>query len=89
MAVSVVNGFLCFNSCDAKKAMQGVNPHPKQDPANPTPPSGADISGWPTPAVELGGALKASRHHNVTPVSASETANAASRNQTSTFETVA
>ena len=89
MAVSVVNGFLCFNSCDVKKAMQGVNPHPKQDPANPTPQSGADISGWPSPAVELGGALKASRHHQVTPVAAGEAPNAVSRNQTSTFETVA
>jgi hypothetical protein len=88
MAVSVVNGFMCFNSCDVKKALQGKNPHPKQDPTNPTPREGEDTP-WPTPAVVLGGALKASRHHQVTPVSASETANAVSRNQTSTFETVA
>jgi hypothetical protein len=87
MALSVVNGFLCYSSCDVKKALQGKNPHPKQDPTNPVPQDGEDTP-WPTPAVVLGGAL-ASRQHSVTPVSASETANAASRNRASTFETVA
>jgi hypothetical protein len=30
VSLSVVNGFLCFSSCDAAKALQGKNPHPKQ-----------------------------------------------------------
>jgi hypothetical protein len=31
MAVSIVNGFMCFSSCDVAKAEKGVNPHPKLD----------------------------------------------------------
>ena len=27
MAISVVNGYLCMNSCDAAKARTGQNPH--------------------------------------------------------------
>ncbi|MBM3530420.1 MAG: hypothetical protein FJX62_20240 [Alphaproteobacteria bacterium] len=29
MSISVVQGFVCFNSCDEAKARQGKNPHPK------------------------------------------------------------
>jgi hypothetical protein len=91
MALSVVNGFLCYCSCDVKKALQGKNPHPKQDPTNPAAQQNGDDSNssWQTPAVVLDGALKASRNHRVTPVSAAEAAAAAARNRTSTFETVA
>jgi hypothetical protein len=28
MAISVVNGYLCMNSCDAATARTGQNPHP-------------------------------------------------------------
>jgi hypothetical protein len=72
----------------SKRALQGKNPHPKQDPTNSVPQDGEDTP-WPTPAVVLGGALKAFRHHQVAPASATETADAAARNRTSTFETVA
>ena len=32
MALSVVNGFLCFCSCDVEKAKSGKDPHPSTDP---------------------------------------------------------
>jgi hypothetical protein len=28
MAITVVNGYLCMNGCDAAKARTGQNPHP-------------------------------------------------------------
>jgi len=28
MAISVVNGYLCYSGCDAAKARSGQNPHP-------------------------------------------------------------
>jgi hypothetical protein len=28
MAISVVNGYICMNGCDAAKARTGQNPHP-------------------------------------------------------------
>ena len=31
MTVSVVNGFLCFSSCEAATAAKGQNPHPYAD----------------------------------------------------------
>ena len=37
---SVVNGFVCFSSCDEAKAKQGKDPHP----------SDATLSGDPNPA---------------------------------------
>jgi len=89
MTVSVVNGFLCYSSCDVKKAAQGVNPHPKQDPSKPAEINGSDTNPWPSPAVVLDGSLKASRHQ-VTPVDSTATQNAtSSQNQTSKFETYA
>jgi hypothetical protein len=64
VSVSVVNGFLCYSSCDQTKAREGKDPHPKQD-------AGGDASngvsgqqdsskatGAPNdPAVTFGGAL--------------------------------
>ena len=38
--VSVVNGYVCFSSCDEVKAKQGKDPHP----------SDATLSGDPSPA---------------------------------------
>jgi hypothetical protein len=32
MALSIVNGYLCFCSCDEAKAKKGENPHPSTDP---------------------------------------------------------
>jgi hypothetical protein len=31
MAVTVVNGYLCMNGCDAAKARSGQDPHPQTD----------------------------------------------------------
>ena len=28
MAISIVNGYLCYSGCDAAKARSGQNPHP-------------------------------------------------------------
>jgi hypothetical protein len=61
MSISIVNGYVCFNSCDAKRAETGKNPHdnPGQldnDPrANNHKPAGASDD---QPAVTFGGALK-------------------------------
>jgi len=54
--VSVVNGYVCFSSCDEAKAKQGKDPHPtdNQNSANPTQKSAFDGQ----PASILDGALK-------------------------------
>ena len=64
MSVSVVNGFLCYSSCDQSKARQGKDPHPKQDASGD---AGNGVSGQQDsskatgapndPAVTFGGAL--------------------------------
>jgi hypothetical protein len=61
MSISIVNGYVCFNGCDVKRAETGRNPHdnPGQldnDPrANSHKPVGATDN---QPAVTFGGALK-------------------------------
>jgi hypothetical protein len=52
VSLSVVNGFLCFSSCDAAKALQGKNPHPK--------PHTPHASRTDQPAVLYGGNLNQS-----------------------------
>jgi hypothetical protein len=59
MAISVVNGYLCMNGCDAAKARTGQNPHPSTNSQ-----SGSDsssqansVNGNSTNAVIYGGAL--------------------------------
>ena len=83
MSVSIVNGYVCFNGCDVKRAETGRNPHdnPGQldnDPrANSHKPIG---SPGDQTAVTFGGALKDLMTANaVTPASASTavTANSA------------
>ena len=56
MSISVVNGYLCMNSCDAAKARTGQDPH-AQSAANQTPDAKTDLT--QTPAVTFGGALAA------------------------------
>jgi hypothetical protein len=68
VALSVVNGFLCFCSCDVKKALQGKNPHPKQDATN------GDVKTGPgsrtdQPAVLYGGNVNPSANITSTAVS--------------------
>ena len=64
MSVSVVNGFLCYSSCDQTKARQGKDPHPKQDSNGDASTSvsgqqdSSKVTGAPNdPAVTFGGAL--------------------------------
>ena len=55
MAVSVVNGYFCANSCDAAKAKKGEDPHPSTDPGSV---NGSDNSSRAdNPAVVFGGSL--------------------------------
>ena len=59
IAVSVVNGYLCFSSCDVAKTGTGINPHPKSDHINGAaePASGDRRSRTDGPAVVFGGSL--------------------------------
>ena len=61
MSISIVNGYVCFNSCDAKRAETGKNPHdnPGQLDNDPRANSHKPV-GTPNdqPAVTFGGALK-------------------------------
>jgi hypothetical protein len=34
MAIAVINGYFCANSCDAAKAKKGQDPHPSNDPGS-------------------------------------------------------
>jgi hypothetical protein len=56
MAISVVNGYFCANSCDAAKAKKGEDPHPSTDPGSV---DGNDRSSVRAddPAVVFGGSL--------------------------------
>jgi hypothetical protein len=59
--ISVVNGYVCFSSCDVEKAKQGKNPHAAPgaltDPSSKT----GKTSGYTDqPAIILDGALSAS-----------------------------
>jgi hypothetical protein len=64
MAISVVNGYLCFSSCDAAKAETGQNPHPRADVGSQ---NSAVASQRYGPAVILGGALAASANDGAVP----------------------
>jgi hypothetical protein len=55
MAISVVNGYLCMNGCDAAKARTGQNPHPASNSASGG--NGPASSGGDQSAVVYGGAL--------------------------------
>ncbi len=81
MAVSVVNGFVCYSSCDVSKAKQGKDPHPATSAGNvdkdgaasslvPSNPGAAD-----QPAVVFGGSLSASAADSVTAVASAQPAN--------------
>jgi len=55
MAVSVVNGYFCANSCDAAKAKKGEDPHPSTDPGSVD--GSNNSSRADSPAVVFGGSL--------------------------------
>ena len=54
MSVSVVNGYVCYSSCDQAKARSGKDPHPKQDSTENVRNNAGAADG---PAVTFGGAL--------------------------------
>ena len=56
--VSVVNGFVCFSSCDAAKAKQGKDPHPSDSTLSGDPNAAKKLAFDGQPAVILDGALK-------------------------------
>jgi hypothetical protein len=78
--VAIVNGYVCFTSCDAKSAQQGRDPNapPGSPPGTKAhkpgdPPAGID--GQPT--TVLGGALQdLAASQAVTPLSSVQSANA-------------
>jgi hypothetical protein len=79
MALSVVNGYLCFSSCDVAKALAGKNPHPSHSRNGPD--ASASIANDPAdatradqPAVLLGGALAEARGDDSRPGGAAGTA---------------
>ena len=83
MSVSVVNGFVCYSSCDVSKAKQGKDPHPSTsaDNANqgdePSSPGRVD-----QPAVVFGGSLlRTSAADRVRAVESAQAANAAARSR--------
>jgi hypothetical protein len=79
MTVSVVNGFVCYSSCDASKAKQGKDPHPSTGAGNanqdrePSGPGRAD-----QPAVVFGGSLlRPTAADSVSAVESAQAANSA------------
>ena len=74
VAVSIINGYVCYSGCDAAKARTGQDPHPKSDtsqqPGATTPTAG----GVQNPAVTFGGSL--ADRNAVTPAASSQQAGA-------------
>jgi hypothetical protein len=57
VAVSIVNGYVCYSGCDASKARTGQDPHPKTDSSQPGAATSPTAGGVQNPAVTYGGAL--------------------------------
>jgi hypothetical protein len=70
MAISVVNGFLCYSSCDVAKAAKGHNPHPQMDATTSYLQQATDASRPEERAVVLGGTLTASAGTDTLPETA-------------------
>jgi hypothetical protein len=60
MSISIVNGYVCFNGCDVKRAETGRNPHdnPGQLDNDPRANSHKPVGAPDDQAVTFGGALK-------------------------------
>jgi hypothetical protein len=60
MTISVVNGYVCYSSCDASKAKKGQDPHPSTGLAKDVEEDGSSSSLGRTdqPAVVFDGALR-------------------------------
>ena len=57
MAISVVNGYLCMNSCDAAKARTGQNPRASTNAPGSSSDNQSNNAGANDAAVVYGGAL--------------------------------
>ena len=78
MAVSVVNGFVCYSSCDVSKAKKGEDPHPSSGSGNVDKESAASsLRRADQPAVVFGGSLRTSAAASVTAVASGQPANSA------------
>jgi hypothetical protein len=77
VAVSIVNGYVCYSGCDAAKARTGQDPHPQSDANQPGAATTPTAGGVQNPAVTFGGSL-ASRN-SVAPANNSQQAGAANR----------
>jgi hypothetical protein len=87
MAISVVNGYLCFSSCDVAKAATGQNPHPRADVASQ---NSADASQRYGPAVILGGTLAAFGNDGAVPTGMNQSNDATTpSNQSSSTDILA
>jgi hypothetical protein len=76
MTVSVVNGFVCYSSCDVSKAKKGEDPHPSTGSGNVDKESAASSPGRADqPAVVFGGSLSTSAADSVTAVGSALPAN--------------
>jgi hypothetical protein len=72
VAISVINGYVCYSGCDAAKARTGQDPHPKSDPSQPSGATTPTAGGVQNLAVVFGGTL-ASRNA-VAPAASSQPA---------------
>ena len=76
MAVSVVNGFVCYSSCDVSKAKQGKDPHPSTSAGDVDKESAASsLARADQPAVVFGGSLSPSAADSVTAAEGAQAAN--------------
>jgi hypothetical protein len=57
VAVSIVNGYVCYSGCDVAKARTGQDPHPKSDPSQQSGATTPTAGGVQNLAVVFGGAL--------------------------------
>jgi len=57
VAVSIVNGYVCYSGCDAAKARTGQDPHPKSDPNQQSGATTPTAGGVQNAAVVFGGSL--------------------------------
>ena len=76
MAISVVNGYLCMNGCDAAKARTGQDPHPATDSQRHIASDNNQTNGSYGAAVVYGGVLANTNATTVNPASASTGASA-------------
>jgi len=76
MSISIVNGYVCFNGCDVKRAETGKNPHdnPGQLDNDPRANSHKPVGTPDDQAVAFGGALKDPMNANAVTATGASTA---------------